>query len=818
MKEALNRLVRESTINNIDKICDGAIWCTLSGVEADIIGMSQKACELFKVDSFEEIIGKGSTRFCDYFTLADNTQRWELKKFLEGEISSIIIKMYAKDSEGTPIYFDLACNMLDNPVSKDGKLAVAKIYFTPVYKSLEDEKDILNNIDNSIVIIKNVPNSFPIVFANRAFCNTVGNNVNPHDGGDIEEFVHYVSPTDREVFETSVHNALIGKNEKVSYRVVDENGEAAWHLTSSNMILFGSSEHIVINLTSVHELMSAQSALKEEGDKWNDIVNNIPAGLIIFTMDEDATEVIAVNDRLAGFANEVGRRVDGNHRNWDKNDLAYIFSKDVYAFTLEADKPKVKNMLDFAKRDGFSDCIFRLRGSDANNTVWIRSLSSCTVKEGKEVYYVTFSNATREVKNTIDLQKSHDALRKLSLFDPLTKVHSRNAYNDVCERAKLIAFKNTGFIFADVNGLKATNDTYGHNYGDNMICAFADILRQDFDNDYIYRISGDEFVVVCENISRELFIKKVDHVRELTEKENNIASIGYIWEDNTPNLTVTVSAAEQLMYVEKQQYYTLQSEKTSKHHKKMVDNFTKELAGGQFEMYLQPKSNINNQIVAGAEALVRKFDLNGKLVLPNDFIPLLEHEKLIPSLDYFMLEEVCKTITRWEHEGRRPIKISVNMSRVTMAENHFLDRILEICDSYDVNRGLIELEITESTASMDHRRLIEEVLALRNAGFSVSLDDMGTDYSALQMLLVEGIQTVKLDRAFILQMETVRGKTLLEHLIQMSHALGYDCIAEGVENHEQRKQLSDMGCDMYQGYLLSKPIPVKDFEDLMDEY
>lgn len=809
--------IEESTVKNIDSICDGAVWCILDGERADIVYLTEKACQLFGIDSFDEFVTSHEMNLWEYFKEQEKSQTntFSLNDLVDGYRESLCLNMYMQNQFGTPVYFEFSCHIVSIDEKTGKKLMRGKIYFIPVYDSLREEKTILDTIENGMVIVKKMPDSYPIVFANKAFCKTIGKDANPLTGGEVYDFKDFISSVDCDVFSAFVEKISNSLECKVSYRVKMKNGRTTWYVASGNLVLLGNVEHIIINLTGINEIMRTQSHLKEEKEKWNNIVNSVPIGLLILSIEKEFVKVIAINDRLVQFANILAYKLSGKEGKWTKDELTGIFDKDIYAFAHKLDRQKVKKMIEQARDCGYSDCIFRLKGSKPDNPIWVRSLCSCTERAGKEFLYITLANATNEVNSIIELQKNHDEFRKLSLFDPLTKVHSRNAYNELCYMSKKGNMQNTGVIFADVNGLKATNDTYGHIYGDNMICSFADILRQDFENEEIYRISGDEFVVISKDITRTEFIEKVKHIRALVDQENNIASIGYIWEESTSNLLGTISAAEQLMYVEKQQYYSMQAAHSSKHHKDMVDNFSRELQNGQFEMYLQPKSNIDNTYIIGAEALVRKKDINGKMVFPDDFIPLLEHEKIIPSLDYFMLEQVCRTIKRWESEGRRRIKISVNLSRVTMAENNFLERIISICDKYDIDRSLVEYEITESNATMDHKRMLDEVFEMKKEGFFVSLDDMGSDYSALRMLLVEGIDIVKLDRSFVLQMDTFKGRTLIENVIKMSHDLGYTCVAEGVETDEQREKLKQMGCDMYQGYLLSKPVPIEEFEKLM---
>ena len=296
------------------------------------------------------------------------------------------------------------------------------------------------------------------------------------------------------------------------------------------------------------------------------------------------------------------------------------------------------------------------------------------------------------------------------------------------------------------------------------------------------------------------------------KKSEDIASVGFSWSEEITNLVKAISKAEALMYVEKQRYYAYAKQIESKHNSKFMKDFLQELKEGQYQLYLQPKSNIKDSVIIAAEALVRKVESDGRIIFPDKFIPVFEQHKLIAKLDFYMLEQCCILLHKWKEEGRRPIKLSVNMSRITLAEYDFIEHMNDICKKYNTDPSMLEIEITESSQTMSQHRLIDEVAQIRQLGYGVSLDDMGSDYSSLKMMLIDGIDTVKLDRELIWKMDTPKGKILIHHVIDMAHALGLRCLAEGVENDKQRAALQEMGCDLYQGYMLSKPIPVGDFE------
>lgn len=163
--------------------------------------------------------------------------------------------------------------------------------------------------------------------------------------------------------------------------------------------------------------------------------------------------------------------------------------------------------------------------------------------------------------------------------------------------------------------------------------------------------------------------------------------------------------------------------------------------------------------------------------------------------------------------GNDDFSVSVNVSRVTIAENEFMNTVRGILQKYDFIRSNLDFELTESNKTMDSLRLEEYIVELKKLDIKISIDDMGTEYSTLALLTMDGINWVKLDRSLVTHLKQGKDKTLLRHIINMCHDLGMKVIAEGVETDEVRLQLMAMDCDAYQGYLTSKPIPEQEFKD-----
>ncbi|MCI5822664.1 MAG: EAL domain-containing protein [Pararoseburia sp.] len=687
------------------------------------------------------------------------------------------------------------------------------IYFNDQVKRGTDY--VMNQIQVGVLVLKKTgQEELELSFFNDAFCRLL-----EYDRSELETILRrnlwtIIYPADREKVLDAIRRMDLDETQDWSFRLVDKQKNASWFLGHYKESAYNKEDYIFISVTNIQEYVSANNQLGLSENKWSDIVNSIPIGLLIFAMDEEKkTSIIAVNQPLVEFSNNVGRELDGKHRNWSQEELMLLFGQSIYCFCEDEDIHLVTKMLEESKTQGISNCTFRLRGSTEERPIWI--FSSCCSKPGmgkQRNYYVSFQNVTEDEIRKREISESHEILLNLSYYDTLTGTRSRNYYNQFIEECRQNKLFQVGVAFADVNGLKHINDTLGHLYGDNMICKFANLLKTEFGPERVFRISGDEFVVVVSDIGKDKFFQRMKDVTEQAKQMDNIASIGYIWKDTVSDIKRRVSQAEQLMYLEKQKFYEEERTLESKHRTKMMGSLLSDLENGCYHMFLQPKSNIENQKVVGAEALVRKISASGEVIAPYEFVPQLESEKLIYYIDFFMLEEVCKFLQSLCEKGNTNFKISVNMSRVTMAENNYIQKIVGICDKYQFQRAQLEFEITESSRTMDNMRMEEDIKRLKELGFGVSLDDVGTEYSSFPMLTLEGIDTVKLDRSFIVKMKNEKVDKLISYVIEMSHDMGMCVIAEGVETDRERVKLMEKNCDMYQGYLLSKPIPAEEFK------
>lgn len=242
------------------------------------------------------------------------------------------------------------------------------------------------------------------------------------------------------------------------------------------------------------------------------------------------------------------------------------------------------------------------------------------------------------------------------------------------------------------------------------------------------------------------------------------------------------------------------------------------LKNEEIQVYYQPKINVQNNMLIGAEALSRWHQDDG-IVLPDDFIPVLEQSMDICRLDYYVLEHVCRDINRWLNEGRQVVRISVNISRRHMIEEDILYHILDIIDMYDVPHEYIEIELTETTTDVEFKKLKDIVTGLQEEGIFAAVDDFGMGYSSLNLIRDIPWNVIKVDKCFV-PLDTEKDESarsvMFKNMVNMLHEMGRECVTEGVETKEQVRKLRSHGSVVAQGYYYDRPLPTSEFEKRMD--
>lgn len=417
-----------------------------------------------------------------------------------------------------------------------------------------------------------------------------------------------------------------------------------------------------------------------------------------------------------------------------------------------------------------------------------------------------------------------DMLHRLSYHDLLTNALNRNAFMDVLSQFRPGQYASAGIIYIDINGMKEINDFYGHHQGDKILITTVAKVFNLFKLDELFRIGGDEFVIITYDLTETDFYEKFNLLRNIfCEKTNLPFSIatGSCWVKSPSDLNSLLQQADSAMYTDKKKFY-YGKEKTSRYRHNLDDilnlaNYSalqEALTAGQFCIYFQPKISLDTEEFIGSEALIRYINQAGEIIAPNNFIPILEEARLIKMLDLYVFEEVCKQINIWKERKLRVKPVSINLSRSTLSYHFLADQLLALITKHNIDISLLELEVTE-TAEVDNQLVFSQALEkLKEYGFSISIDDFGVRNASLSLFTTINFDILKLDRSLVKTLaQNQKARILIRSLAVICSDLGIKLIAEGVETLEQLDILKELRCNEVQGYLFSKPLPLNDFEN-----
>lgn len=388
-----------------------------------------------------------------------------------------------------------------------------------------------------------------------------------------------------------------------------------------------------------------------------------------------------------------------------------------------------------------------------------------------------------------------------------------------------------GGVYFNIKHFSSINDRFGRDCATNIMKLFIHgILEKILYEECICRVGGDNFVVLFKkdnlNIIKNYLSGMPITFNDVDETVTVTTTAGYYMipeaTESATDVMDRISTAYQLaksVYKRPFLFYDDEIMQHQTHVKEIEMMFPSAIENEEFKVFYQPKTQLNNYQLAGAEALCRWFR-NGKVISPGEFIPVLEGSKAICTLDFYMLDHVCRDIRRWLDEGREAVKVSVNLSRLHLGDEDLLESILRIIDKYKVPHHFIEIELTETTTDVDYKELKKIVYGLREQDISTSVDDFGVGYSSLNLIREMPWNVLKIDKSFLPTQEEEDNDPskvkMLRHIITMSQDLGLECIVEGVETAEQVKLLKDCKCYLAQGFYFDRPLPVKEFEQKLE--
>jgi diguanylate cyclase (GGDEF)-like protein/PAS domain S-box-containing protein len=463
-----------------------------------------------------------------------------------------------------------------------------------------------------------------------------------------------------------------------------------------------------------------------------------------------------------------------------------------------------------------------------NGEIYPKWLSISAVRD----QYNEISNFVALSTDITSIKETEEKLETLAHYDPLTGLANRLLFHDRLQHDLTITNREQGelgLILLDLDGFKEVNDTLGHPAGDQLLIMVASRLLDSIrESDTVARLGGDEFVIILTKIIREndlaLLAQKILDTLRLPynldgERVEISASLGItLYPEDGKDAMLLLKNADTAMYHAKAagkgriQFYTRAMTQSADARFRLAADLRMALKNEEFLVYYQPKVSLRNGRILGMEALVR-WQHDGKIISPQEFIPVAEETGIITEIGAWVLHQACEQTEKW-HKDFPDLRISVNLSGRQFSSRDLVERVAAVLQETGLEPSRLELEITETVIMSDVNATIESLWQLKNLGVILSVDDFGTGYSSLSYLKKFPLDVLKVDRSFVMDLtEDANDRAVVKAIVSLATQLKMMVIAEGVETTEQLAILQSIDCHEIQGYLVSPPVPEKEFYD-----
>jgi len=431
-------------------------------------------------------------------------------------------------------------------------------------------------------------------------------------------------------------------------------------------------------------------------------------------------------------------------------------------------------------------------------------------------------------QNITERKMIEEQLVSLANFDPLTNLANRAYFHDALTRAVARAKRShsqLALLFIDLDHFKHINDSLGHDAGDLLLQKIGERVGQSIrSGDLAARIGGDEFAVILHDLNSntdtlqvaEKISASINVSIDLQGSSiNTTSSIGIaIFDDKRMGADDLVKAADTAMYAAKHegrnnyQFFNAEMQRKAEEKTRLQLALQQAIANGELTVHYQPKVSLHLNRMVGLEALVRWTDAEGVNIPPDRFIPIAEESGLIHELGAWVFRHVCQQLTEWQELPEfADLVVSINVSAQQLKAGDFHQFVDCTLTDYQLPAASIELELTETTVMGDPDVAIRELQAISELGVQISIDDFGTGYSSLSYLNLFPIDTLKIDKCFVQDIgDNNYGEEIIKLVVAIAKTMDVEVIAEGVETDQQLAFLSNIGCQLVQGYYFSKPL------------
>ena len=523
-------------------------------------------------------------------------------------------------------------------------------------------------------------------------------------------------------------------------------------------------------------------------------------------------------------------RMEGQHITGDGPSFDADVGKTFQDLGFEAEGGWERHSALINERKPFRDTVMRRTGADGTPRHIRVSAAPVSDADGRFAGY-------RGVGRDITEQKgAEERIRYLATHDGLTGLPNRAQFSQLLNLAITSAKRyqrKFAVLFIDLDRFKIINDTLGHDAGDTLLKEISTRLRQCLrTSDVVARLGGDEFVVLIQEasepsqaaaVARKILSAAIKPMAIAGQECRVTASVGIsTYPDDAEDEPTLMQNADIAMYLAKEegknnfQFYSKDIKRQSLERLTMEAELRRALERGEFCLHYQAKVDLNSEAITGVEALVRWQHPERGLVAPMQFIPLAEETGLIVPIGRWVLMTACAQNVAWQHAGLPPVCMAVNLSPRQFVDEHLLRDISDALQKSGMKPELLELEITESMVMGNIERAAQQFGAINKMGIRLAIDDFGTGYSSLAQIKRFPIDTLKVDRSFISDLQTdSEDRAITKAIIAMGKTLSLTIVAEGVETQEQKAFLREHFCDEVQGYHFSKPVAADQFAELL---